>query len=335
MSDTPAAWIITDGAAGNEKQALALAHALGRIHPDAPTGIPREHENNMFRLATRAPWRWTAPYLLPRDASAFGSSVSRRLDGEAPHIAIGCGRQAALALRWLKRRHGNAIRTVQILDPRIHPRHFDAVIVPEHDALRGANVLTTFGALNTIDDASLNRARDAWPTLQTLPTPRTAVLLGGPTRAVPFDRNTWHTLATHLRTQHARDGGSLLVTTSRRSPEWLRQAARDDLADIPGTQWHGDIDGANPYTAFLALADRIVVTPDSVNLLSEACATRVPVWIPRSTPIPGKIGHFVDALVARDRVRVLGTAPPPPAGIEPLRETARIAAELRHLLALD
>lgn len=329
-------WVITDGAAGNEKQALALANALGRGISQAPhPDIPQEQDNNTFRLATRVPWRWTAPHLLPREASAFGSSIAPRLIGEPPHIAIGCGRQAALALRWLGRRHGSAIRTVQILDPRIDPRHFDAVIVPEHDALCGPNVLTTLGALNTIDDASLAHARDAWPALQTLPTPRTAVLLGGPTRAVPFDRNAWHTLATHLRALHACDGGSLLVTTSRRSPDWLRQAARDDLADIPGTQWHGESDGANPYTAFLALADRIVVTPDSVNLLSEACATRVPVWIPDPTPIPGKIGHFVDTLIARGRVHLLGTPAPLQASVEPLRETKRIAADLRRVLMLD
>lgn len=320
MSASPRAWVITDGHAGNEKQALALAHALG-------------HAPEPLRLATSPPWRWTAPRIVPRDASAFGRSVADRFDTAPPHLAIGCGRQAALALRWLKRRHGDAIRTVQILDPRIDPTHFDAVIVPEHDTLRGANVLTTLGALNSIDDAWLAHACDAWPALHALPTPRTAVLLGGPTRAFALDRAAWQAIATHLRTQHARDNGSLLVTTSRRSPDWLRRAARDDLADLPGMQWHGEDDGPNPYAGFLALADSILVTPDSVNLLSEACATRVPVWIPRTAPIPGKIGRFVDTLIARGRVHMLDT-PPPHATVEPLRETARIATELRQRLTL-
>lgn len=318
MSTSQRAWVITDGHAGNEKQALALAHALG-------------HAAETLRLATAPPWRWTAPRIVPRDASAFGASVAARFDAPPPRLAIGCGRQAALALRWLKQRNGDAIRTVQILDPRIDPARFDAVIVPEHDRLRGPNVLTTLGALNAIDDAWLAQARDAWPTLRALPAPRTAVLLGGPTRAFALDRAVWQSLATQLRTQHARDGGSLLVTTSRRSPDWLRRAARDDLADIPGVQWHGDDDGPNPYAGFLALADRIVVTPDSVNLLSEACATHATVWVPEAAAVRGKTAAFIATLFARGRVAAPGIDP---SNCMPLRETTRIAPALRALLRI-
>ncbi|MBB5208127.1 mitochondrial fission ELM1 family protein [Chiayiivirga flava] len=315
MSISPTAWVITDGAAGNEKQALALAAAL-----DCPSVT--------IRLATSAPWRWAAPHLIPPQAATFGPSVATHFDSEPPRLAIGCGRQAALALRWLKRRHGNTIRTVQILDPRIDPRHFDAVVVPEHDALREPNVLTTLGALNAIDDAWLAQARDAWPTLRALPSPRTAVLLGGPTRAYALDRAAWAALAAQLRTQHARDDGSLLVTTSRRSPDWLRRAARADLADLPGVQWHGDTDGPNPYAGMLAIADRIVVTPDSINLVSEACATHAAVWVPDIAAVRGKTEAFLADLLARQRI----AAPGRDTDRTPLRETARIAAELQSRL---
>ena len=315
-------WVLSDGAAGNENQALALARALG-------------FDADVLRLAARAPWRWFAPRIGPGAPRAFGADFARRLRGELPRLAIGCGRQAALATRLLKQRGGDAIRCVQILDPRIDPSAFDLVIAPEHDALRGGNVLVALGALNSIDDAWLERSRADWPAFASLPGPRTLLLLGGPTRALSLDRGYWRGLAAQVRLLLARDGGSLLVSSSRRSPPWLRDAARTAFADIPGVQWHGVADGPNPYAGFLAAADRIVVTPDSVNLLSEACATRVPVWIHRPVRLAGKIGGFVDRLRERGRVRVLGDDAFVEPRIEPLRETARIASDVRARLRLQ
>lgn len=317
--NAPSCWVLSDGAAGNENQAVALARALG-------------FDAEVFSLTTRAPWRWFAPRFTPGAERAFGGDFAQRLGGPLPRIAIGCGRQAALATRLLKQRGSDAIRSVQILDPRIDPRAFDLVVAPEHDGLRGDNVLATLGALNSVDDVWLEQARIDWPAFADLPGPRTLLLLGGPTRALPLDTDYWRGLAAHVRSLFARDGGSLLVSSSRRTPAWLRDAARKELAGLPGVQWHGAADGPNPYAGFLAAADRIVVTPDSVNLLSEACATRVPVWIHQPLPLAGKIGGFVAQLRKRGRVRVLGDDAFVVSDIEPLRETARIAADIRARL---
>jgi hypothetical protein len=54
---------------------------------------------------------------------------------------------------------------VQILDPRIAPRHFDVVVAPSHDRLVGGNVIETLGALNPIDDDWLERGRQHFPAL--------------------------------------------------------------------------------------------------------------------------------------------------------------------------
>ena len=304
-------WVITDGAAGNENQALALARALG-------------HEPEVFRIAPRAPWRWFAPRLTQGVSMAFGATFARHVQSSPPAIVIGCGRQAALATRWLKQRSGDAIRVVQILDPRVAPALFDVVVAPEHDPVRGDNVITTRGALNAVDDTWLAQAQRDWPALCALPGPRTTLLLGGPNRALQLDPGYWQGLLAHLRTLHTRDEGSLLVTTSRRTPPWLKDAARQDLRDMPGVQWQGTLDGPNPYAGMLAAADRIIVTPDSVNLMSEACATRAPVWIHRPTPLQGKIGAFVEGLEKDGRVQILDAATTD-SHVEPLRETARVA----------
>jgi mitochondrial fission protein ELM1 len=312
----PTTWILTDGAAGNEKQALALAAALRR-------------EAMTLHVAPRAPWRWFAPRWVPADGGALGLQVAPPW----PQLAIGCGRQGALALRWLKRASAGETKTVQILDPRIDPLEFDLVLAPGHDDLHGANVIATHGALHAIDSSWLARAKLEWAKLGTLPGPRTVVLLGGSNRALRLDHAYWRGLATKLGHWLHRDGGSLLLTTSRRSPDWLREAARNEFSAVPGLQWHDPDDGPNPYSGMLSWADRIVVTPDSVNLLSEACATAAPVLCHFERPLRGKLAHFYRELLEAGRVRPMKldyTAWP----VEPLRETEAVAAPVRERLAL-
>lgn len=314
------AWVVSDGAAGNENQALALASALAG-------------EVEVLRLASRAPWRWAAPRFLPGAAQAFGPAFAARLRGPLPDLAVGCGRQAALATRLL-REAGGGCRSVQILDPRIDPRRFDLVVAPEHDGLEGENVLSVRGGLNAIDDDWLAQARERFAALGGLPGPRLALLIGGPTRALALDRACWEALASAVDAQLSRSGGSVLVTGSRRTPAWLRDAARAAFANRPGRRWFGPEDGENPYAGFLAWADALVVTPDSVNLLSEAAATRAPVFTFALQSPRGRIGRFVASLQEGGRVRRLGEefgGDP----VVPLRETARVAAQIRARLGWE
>lgn len=307
-------WALSDGRAGNARQAEALAAALS---PQAEA----------LHLDPHAPWRWAAPRLLPFAAHAFGSGYAARLRA-APDIAIGCGRQAALATRLAGQR---GARTVQILDPRIDPRLWDLVVVPEHDALRGDNVLVARGSLHPVDDAWLAAARDAHPAIGALPGPRIAVLLGGDSRHGRFDVAAFHALADRLDAIVAREDGSLLLTGSRRTSPAVRAALRARYAGRAGCVWADDGDGANPYAGLLGWADRIVCSSDSVNMLSEACATRAPVFVFAPGPLDGAPQRFVDGLIADGRARPFGDALPA-FDVTPLRETARIAAEVRARL---
>jgi len=271
----------------------------------------------------------TAPRTLPGSHTAFGSGFTARL-ATPPSLVVGCGRQAALATRLLRARGSKA---VQVLDPRIDPRHWDVVVVPEHDALRGDNVVVTRGGLHPVDDAWLAQARDVFADFSTLPRPRTALLLGGGSRHVPFDVAEFDRLADQLDAVLARDGGSVLATTSRRSSDALRDRLKQRYGHAPHVTWRGADDGDNPYPGLLAWADRIVCSPDSVNMVSEAAATRVPVFVHEPKRAQGGPRRFLDALLADGRIRGMEDGLPP-FEVEPLRESARVAAEIRQRLAL-
>lgn len=319
MSDVKrsgACWAISDGHAGNARQAAALAAAL---HPAAW---------DTLALTPHAPWRWWAPRRLPGDRAAFGAAFTHQLQ-LPPTLAIGCGRKAALATRLLRARGSLA---VQILDPRLNPRHWDLVIVPEHDRLRGSNVLPLLGSLHPVDDAWLAAGRAAFPTPGDLPGPRVALLIGGPTRHVPWSSTD---LATLLDTLHAqlRDGGSVLATVSRRTPPEVTLGLQARLRDLPGLLWRDEDDGPNPYAGLLGWADAVICTADSSNLLSEACATRVPVAAAFAEKARGRLRSFVETLQTRGRLVALD-ALSHTGEQTPLRETARIAALVRERLSI-
>ena len=315
--DSTHLWTLTDGNAGNRRQvdALAAALACGPVID--------------WKLEPEAPWRWCAPRALPGAAAAFGPSFTLAL-AQPPHLAIGCGRQGALATRLLRQRGSKA---VQILDPRIDTRHWDLVIAPEHDGLRGDNVITLLGSLNPVDTLWLAQARAAFASFADLPRPRTAVLLGGPSTHARFDLASFEALARQLDAALAREGGSVMVTTSRRTPTDVVAAVRARYVETPSVVWCGDADDINPYPGMLAWADRIVASPDSVNMLSEACATDAPVFVFDPDGVKGRPRRFLDVLLAIGRIRpmdaTLATFP-----VEPLRETARVAALVKQRLSL-
>jgi mitochondrial fission protein ELM1 len=320
-SQPAAAWVISDGAAGNERQALALAQAM-RLTP-AVAQVP-----------LRAPWSWFAPRLLPGARWALPREIRERMHTPWPALAIGCGRHAALLTRHLRRISGGAAFAVQILDPRIDPAQFDLVIAPRHDELSGANVIQTLGSLNMIDDDWLADGLSRFPTAAQLPPPRTTVLLGGPRRGLGMDDAWFDEFLARVTALVARDGGSLLISRSRRTPDAWCARARERLRADCRHFWNGPADGENPYQGYLAAADRIVVTPDSVNMLSEACATGRPVLTLLPTAARGRIPllhaelRSQGWLHALDPQMDLSTLSQPP----PLREIAAVASKVWHAL---
>ena len=307
-------WVITDAAAGNQRQALALA----------------EHLQMRIRhlvLEPRAPWSWLAPRLTLGGRLALPASQRELFAPPWPRIAIGCGRAAALFTRMLRGLSDGQCYTAQILDPRIDPAQWDTVIAPQHDRVDGANVLRPLGSLNTVNDEWLADGREACPRFAELPQPRVGVLLGGPRQGIALNADYARQLAARLLQRQRLEGGSLLVLASRRTSPALIEVFRHALKGVPGLLWAGRDDGRNPYPGVLGWADRLVVTPDSVNMLSEACAVGCPVQTFVTTPLPAKIARFHQALREASRLHDLDSTPiSAPA---PLRETASIAAELR------
>jgi uncharacterized protein len=317
-STTISAWVVTDGAAGNRRQALALAEAL--------TPSIRE-----VAVELAPPWSWFAPHLLPFAPLGLGRGRAG-LQAPWPTLVIGCGRAAAFATRQVRQWSDGRTLAVQVLDPRTDTRHWDLVVAPKHDQLHGANVLTPLGSLNPVDDAWLADARDAFTSFGDLPGPRLGVLVGGARHGAAMDVPGFAALLEAVKQRHAREGGSIMAVASRRTPAAVLAMVRAAFHDIPGFTWAPGDGDPNPYPGVLGWADRLVVTPDSVNMLSEACATGKPVHTLVERALAPKLERFHAELRATHRLHEIEASTPP---LQPvLRETEAVAAKVREHLGI-
>lgn len=309
-------WVVTDGKPGMENQCLGLAEALG------VTPVVK-------RVRQRSPWRELSPWL--RLGSRFACSPEGdQLTPPWPDLIIATGRHSVVPALSVRRRSRGRTFAVQIQDPVISPRHFDLVVVPEHDRLRGRNVLVTRGALHRVTGRKLADAAERLaPLYAHLPRPRVAVLVGGDNGVFRLTPTVMGDMAEHLVHLSRDHGAGLMVTPSRRTGADNEAILRARMRDVPSVVWDGQ--GENPYFAFLGLADVIVVTCDSVSMVSEACSTGKPVFLVALEGGSPKFRAFHDSLT-RD-----GIARPFAGRLEswdypPLDDTGRVAEEIRRRL---
>ena len=221
---------------------------------------------------------------------------------------------------------------MQLQNPGIAVSRFDMVVAPRHDRLTAPNVVATRGALHRVTPRRLREAAQAFaPTVARLPRPLVTVLIGGRNRVYRFGAAEARRLADGLAAL-ARGGAGLAVTLSRRTDGAVERVLRDTLAGLPAVIWNGA--GANPYYGYLGLADAVVVTCDSVSMVSEAAATGKPVWVAHLPGGRAKFRAFHDDLERDGVTRPFTGRPLESWTYPPFDDTAAVAAEVRRRLQL-
>ena len=271
------AWILSNGLVGMDNQSLGLAEALD-LHCIIKQVVPA------------APWKYLPPSLWCAPLRFLGVG-SDAFTPPWPEVVIGTGRLNVAVAIAIKQASGNKSLNIRIQHPRVNLRQFDFIVAPAHDHCHADNVIATLGAVNRVTQASLTQAVGHFETqFAALPRPLIGVLLGGSNARYVLDAAFAQRLADKLIIALATSGGSVLITPSRRTDPVVIAVLRERLAAYPATIWDGS--GDNPYFAYLALADYLVVTADSVNMASEACFTGKPVYVEGLTDGKGKFEDF-------------------------------------------
>lgn len=308
-------WAISDGRAGIEAQAVGLAEAVARQVPARIVVKRVGWSGRTGRLPWWANWlprRWLTP--------------ESEIQPPWPDLWIAAGR-ATLPLSIRARRwSGGKTYVVQIQDPRVPANMFDLVIPPKHDRLTGDNILPITGSPHRVTrqrlDSEYEKFKDR---IEALPRPRVAVLLGGKSKAFDLSAVRAAQMAHEIQLPLEQEGGSLLMTFSRRTPDQAKALLTARLRHLPGIIWDGE--GPNPYFAFLAAADYVLVTEDSTNMAVEAASTGKPVFILKMD------GHSLKFRLFHQELERQGAARPYGGAFhgwtyEPVDETGRAAAEV-------
>lgn len=307
MTEPKLVWVLTDGKAGDEQPLIGIAEALGS------TPVLRHvHPRRLF--AALMPWGPIDPQESERRSGA-------PLAPPWPDICLATGRRTVAYLRRLKRLSPQTF-TVFFKDPRTTCHGADLLVVQAHDKPRGKGVMVITTAPNRILPERLAAIRAAPPAiLAGLPAPRVAVLIGGDSRHHRFTDADISAFEVGLR-EHLAQGKSLMITASRRTPPRLRVGLEALRAEQRVHFWDGC--GDNPYAAYLALADEVIVTADSTNMIGEAVATGRPVQIFYPHGGHPKISAFIAAL---SKTAVVGRFPNAPAigDYAPINSTESVA----------
>jgi uncharacterized protein len=310
-------WALTEGFAGMENQCIGLAEAIGI----------RSEVKRVRR--PRMPLKYLPPNLWP---DPLANAVEGPLSPPWPDVLISSGRgsvAAALAIRHLS---GGKTFTVHIQSPYVAPSRFDVVVIPQHDSLRADNVVVTRTALHRVTKERLaEAARNFQGRLSYLPRPLVAVLVGGAIRHQKCTPELMQRMA-HQIVLATRDcGGGVAITTSRRTGEENGRILRECLQGVPLFFWDGVEE--NPYFGLLALADAIIVTSDSVSMVSEACAAGKPVHVFDMGDRHKKLRRFHQKLIDDGVTRpFVGTIEQ--WSFDPPIETERVASIVRERLRL-
>jgi mitochondrial fission protein ELM1 len=303
---TITAWALTTGETGMRTQARGLAQSVADI---------------VVEKTVPSRWRQWRGGVAPGD----------RLAPPWPDLLITCGRRSVAHAIALRKASGGRTVTVHVQDPRGHRDAFDLVIAMGHDRIAaGGNVMKIATALHDLTPENLAAAGRLWEErFGLLGRPLAGVVIGGDLKGRPFTSGDGARLLVGVKRLRDEGGASLAITPSRRTPAAVRALFEEAFAGDPRVfLW--DLQGDNPYRAILALSDRLIVTSDSVSMVSEALSTAHPVEVFDL----GFSRHvsFVQRLVDQGLIRRFTGEPGPPRTTGPINATDQAAGAVKALL---
>ena len=263
-------WILADNRPGTFSQSIGLAEEIG---------IPYKIITISYSFFSLLPNFLLSDSLLRVPAELRNKIAAL---GYLPKIIISAGRRSAPIALNLKSQSQNQTKIIQIMNPNLDFAKFDFVILPKHDEVDEAkfsNLITTIGALTRIDEKRLVSEVEKFPELRKINKPKIALMVGGNSKKTEFSVEDATDLAKTAGKIAKNMNATLLVLTSRRTGNDLKQALQKNLnCDLEFFDWD-KINNANPYLAIVNIADYFIVTGDSVSMISECASTGKPIYI--------------------------------------------------------
>ena len=254
------ALLLTEGMHGMISQVEGMAKALNA-----------EFNHKIVRLSF--PWNLIPPKFTPISNIILKDKIYLT-ENETPDLIISCGRKSVIPSILLKKKN-KKIFTIHIQDPKVSFKNFDAIIAPEHDNLTGENIYSSKGAIHYVTESEINKAKhylmDKVKSQKIV-----ALILGGPNKYYSFDEGQLIKIFNVIKSNFISKDYKMIVIPSIRTPKMIIDLAAKEFSEC-GYVVRG-VD-KQAYLSSLSLATNIVVTCDSISMISEAAISGKPIFI--------------------------------------------------------
>ena len=309
------ALLLTQGMHGMISQAEGLAKALN---------LDYKHQT----IKLKKFWNFIPPKLTPISADI----LSEKFTCDAK-VIISCGRKSVIPSIALKKKFSKNILNIHIQDPKVKLSNFDFIVAPEHDNLKGENVLTSKGAIHylTNDDLDINESYlksriNSQKKIVTL-------IVGGPTKYYNYNDKVIDDIFLKIKQNFLNNNYQLIIVPSMRTPQNIIDKAKnyfnEDQIIIPYVD-------KKAYLCSLKNADHIIVTCDSTSMISEAAITGKPIYVAQmpATKNNKRFKNFFNLFISLNIIKELESS------VEnwtynKLNETSKIADQIREKIKLN
>jgi len=250
--------LLTEGMHGMISQAEGLAKALDLDF------IHEKIELNNF-------WKLFPPKLTPIQGFTFKNKIDSQFD-----VIISCGRKSVIPSIYLKKKFKNKVINIHIQKPKVSLDNFDFVVAPEHDALKGSNVLTSKGAIHYLTNGELDENENYLKSRISTEKKIVTLILGGPTRYYDYNNQVIDGIFSKIEQNFLKNNYQLIVVPSMRTPQNIIEKAKNYFDKDQIVIQNVD---KKAYLSSLKISDHIVVTCDSTSMISEAAITGKPIYV--------------------------------------------------------
>ena len=252
------ALLLTQGMHGMVSQVEGLAKALG---------LSYKHQ----KIELKSFWN-----LIPPKISPISENLVKNKFVCDCKVIISCGRKSVIPSIALKKRLGNQIFNIHIQNPKVSFEHFDLIVSPEHDNLKGENIVNTKGAIHYLNKKEINENSKYLGIEKDKRRELVAFIIGGPNKYYKYSEKQIHELFNKVKTLFTPDKFKIIVIPSYRTPENILKIAYNTFSINHHVVKTID---KKAYLSALAISNYIVVTCDSTSMISEAAMTGKPVYI--------------------------------------------------------
>ena len=301
--------LLTEGMHGMISQVEGLAKALDLEF------IHEKIELNNF-------WKLIPPNLTPIKNFVFKNNIDKNFN-----IVISCGRKSVIPSIYLKQKYKNKIINIHIQNPKVSLNNFDYIVAPEHDELKGNNVLTTKGAIHYLRNNELDE-NQSYLKSKITKEKVVSLIVGGPNKYYDYKIKSLEEVFLKIKNNFISKGYQLIFIPSMRTPKNIIERAQtyfDENQIIIS-----NID-KKAYLSSLKLADHIVVTCDSTSMISEAAITGKPIYVAQMPPIKSndRFKKFYELFMSLNIIRNLENSLDT-WSYEKLNETDRISSYIKE-----